>query len=162
MDWSEARLPTLLLVEDDPAVRESLTLFLSGQYEIHAAADSASALARVYTRQAQGLPAYDLLLIDLRLGLGADGIECLRMLRQCEGYDDPDLVPAIAFSGLVTPVIKRRCAMAGFAVTLAKPFMADVVEGNIEALLAENWSERNLRRALPAEPERYSGFGLMR
>lgn len=129
---------TLLLVEDDAAVRESLLMLLSEHYDVDAAADAAAAMTLACTRRAQGLPPHDLLLIDLLLGSGPDGVECLRLLREHARRAGAE-PPAIAFTGMVTPAAKKRCLGGGFSVILPKPFMIETLEANIEALLAERW-----------------------
>lgn len=127
--------PVLLIVDDDAAIRDSLTMLLSDRFVVETAANCPQALARAHARQAQGQAPYDALLIDLRLGSGPDGIQCLQLLHRYCRYDEA-AVPAIAFTGLLDPSTKRQCADAGFAATLPKPCMVEDLETTIYPLLA--------------------------
>lgn len=138
--------PTLLLVEDDAAVRDALTMLLSDRYVVESVANSAQALARVFARQTQRLAPHDVLLIDLLLGNGPDGIQCLRLLRSYSRHGGAD-APAIAITGLFGAAVERRCAEAGFATLLPKPFAPEALEATIHALLAADGSEPSVRAA---------------
>jgi len=65
-----AARPVILIVDDDPGIREAFRLVLEEDYELLEAVDGPQAIERV-----QGSPV-DLVLLDVRLP-GMDGIEVL-------------------------------------------------------------------------------------
>ena len=79
--------PVILVVDDDPGVRESFRLILEDHYDVVDVPDGPSALEVVRASPV------DLVLLDIRLP-GMDGIETIREVRT----QQPDL-PAIVISG---------------------------------------------------------------
>ncbi len=69
----------LLLVDDHPVVRAGLRAVLTAADGIEVAAEAASAGEAV--RRARALDALDVVLMDLRLGEGADGVEATARIR---------------------------------------------------------------------------------
>lgn len=107
--WSGAP-PSVLIVEDDPAVRRSLLLLLQGRgfaAKAWPAADPALAEA------ARTAP--DCLIVDYRLE-GSDGIAMLASLR-ANGWQGP----AILISAYGSAELGSRATEAGFALILEKP-----------------------------------------
>lgn len=107
--WREAP-PSVLIVEDDPAVRRSLLLLLQGRgfaAKAWPAADMALAEA------ARAAP--DCLIVDYRLE-GSDGIAMLASLR-ASGWEGP----AILISAYGSAEISTRARDAGFTLILEKP-----------------------------------------
>jgi len=104
------RAPRVLLVDDDPAFREDLGLWLTSLYDLEQAAspDEASGLL------ASGAP--DVVLLDLDLGRGDDGFAILEQLRS-----EPLGPPVIMLTGdaSVSSVV-RACKLGAFHY-LAKP-----------------------------------------
>jgi two-component system nitrogen regulation response regulator GlnG len=127
------RATTVLIVEDDPAIRNMLVeaLKLEG-YRCTGAPDSAAALVDI--RRARP----DLIITDYHLP-GGDGLELLRML-QSEGFSD---IPALVISADARP---PDWPITSF---IPKPF-------DLEAIL------RAVRRALgkgPAESDQRTETG---
>src|SRR5262249_60802386 len=81
---------TILVVDDDSAIRDSLHLILEDEYEVIDAIDGCEALAILASRK------IDLVLLDLVMS-GADGFDVLSTL----GKVDP-LVPIVVVSALNT------------------------------------------------------------
>ena len=107
---------TVLIVDDEPAIRESLTMLLEEWgYQALAAADLAQALRALRTLD---LPP-DLILSDLHLGDGPDGIDVIEQLRQACGGE----VPAILITGDTSHEEMRRATDSGHPV-LFKPVQA--------------------------------------
>jgi two-component system, chemotaxis family, CheB/CheR fusion protein len=120
---------TILVVEDEPLIREMLTLLLEGEgYRTVSAADGAAALA-LATR---GAVRPDLVLADYNLPNGPNGLQVVASLQEVLGQ----AVKAIILSGDISTNTLREIARAGRAY-LGKPVTASVLIGLIEELLAE-------------------------
>jgi DNA-binding NtrC family response regulator len=122
--------PVVLVVDDDPGLRESFRLILDDEYDVVEAPDGDVALETVRTSQV------DLILLDIRLP-GADGIEVLERIK---AFDDG--VEVI----LVTAVKTLRTAVAAMKLGafdyLTKPFDED----ELLALLRRALERRALER----------------
>jgi excisionase family DNA binding protein len=104
--------PRVLVVDDEPSIRELLTKTLSlADYSVDVAADGGTALARL--RQGQ---TYDLIFVDLKMP-GMDGLTLTRQLK----YIKPD-VPVIIITGFSTEVSAIEAINLGVAGYLTKPF----------------------------------------
>jgi two-component system OmpR family response regulator len=114
----------ILLIEDDTFMREALTLALGTDGFDVRALEHGLALEGVVK---QDLP--DLIILDLNLGLGPDGVVLTRRLRT-EGE-----VPVIVISGS-THVDDRLAAFeAGADDFLVKPFSMSELRARVSALL---------------------------
>jgi DNA-binding NtrC family response regulator len=80
--------PVILVVDDDPGIRESFRLVLEEQYELLEAQDGPQAIERV-----QASPV-DLVLLDVRLP-GMDGIEVLERVKAIDDHVEVVLVTAV-------------------------------------------------------------------
>ncbi len=106
---------TVVVVDDDPDVRESIRVVLEARgYRIHGAADGYEAVD--WLRE-HGAP--DLFLLAARLPGGVDGYQLCKMLREHRGADP---VPVILMSEIDSILGKVRGRMAGAAAELVKPF----------------------------------------
>ncbi|OWQ90653.1 response regulator [Sphingopyxis witflariensis] len=107
--WAQSP-PSVLIVEDDPAVRRSLLLLLQGRgFAAKAWPEADPALAEA----ARAAP--DCLIVDYRLE-GRDGIAMLGSLR-AQGWEGP----AILISAYASEELSARAGEAGFALVLEKP-----------------------------------------
>ncbi len=104
---------SVLLVEDNPDTRFLMQHLLQDVYDVEAAADGAEAQALARKR------IYDLVLMDIDLGGGPDGIATLESLRRIPGYE---AVPFIALTAYALPGDRERFIRAGFDNYLSKPF----------------------------------------
>src|SRR5688572_2079886 len=110
---------TILLVEDEPAVREMATDVLRGEgYDVVEARDGLEAL-EVIEQQAPLSDHAAVVLLDLMLPK-VSGLQVLERLRQTDGAAPP----VVAMSASRTHL--RQAARAGASATLAKPFDLDV------------------------------------
>src|SRR5438046_7870303 len=109
-DGSRALRPVILVVDDEPGLRESFRLILDEEYEVIDVPDGPSALDVLRSSQV------DLVLLDIRLP-GMDGIEVLERIKALD-----DSVEVI----LVTAVKTVRTAVAAMKLGafdyLTKPF----------------------------------------
>jgi DNA-binding NtrC family response regulator len=83
-----ATRPVILVVDDDPGIREAFRLVLEDQYDLLEAEDGPQALEHV-----QGSPV-DLVLLDVRLP-GLDGIEVLERIKAIDDHVEVVLVTAV-------------------------------------------------------------------
>ena len=109
----EAKLPTLLVVDDDERTRELLRLVLAAEgYRVVTAADGPAALEQIRAR----VP--DVTLIDLVMR-GMDGIEVCRRARQLAPSERMSIV---VLSGMDDPAVRRLALEAGADAFMTKPF----------------------------------------
>lgn len=119
----------ILVVEDDPAVREMLALlFASEGYRIAAAADGGQALA--VAREGLGP---DLVVADYRLPNGVTGLQVVAGVREAIGRE----IPAVILTGDVSTdamreIARKRCVQRN------KPVRAEELTRLIQSLLAES------------------------
>src|SRR3954452_9589600 len=105
---------SILLVEDEPDLLDTLTLYLASQgYQVYPAADLATARHHLDTRP------IEVAVLDV----GAHG---LRIARDASSRN----IPCVLMSG--RPVILE---MGGLGTVLAKPFKLDVLAARIEEQL---------------------------
>jgi len=117
----------VLLVEDDPLIREILAVALRGLgYEVHAEPDGAR-IERIATTFRP-----DIALIDMHLGDGVDGLTVARRLRAA------DSIPFLFLTG--DGSIER--VLAGFDVGgddyLVKPFVMSELQARMRTVLRRN------------------------
>jgi two-component system KDP operon response regulator KdpE len=114
----------LLIVDDEPQIRKLLQTGLIGHgYEVATAADGAEALTAV--RQYRP----DLLVLDIALGSGPDGLEVCRRLRQWSQ------VPIIMLSVRGDERSKVQALNMGADDYLTKPFSMEELQARIQAVL---------------------------
>jgi PAS domain S-box-containing protein len=103
----------VLLVEDNPLNIEVVQRFLSKICNVSFARDGLSAIEMATEND------YCLLMIDINLGQGMDGLEVLKQLKIMEKYAT---IPSIALTGYASDTNKRDFLSKGFSHYLAKPF----------------------------------------
>ena len=104
--------PRILVVDDEPSIRELLTKTLSiADYIVDTAADGGTALARLREGHT-----YDLIIADLKMP-GMDGLILIRQARMMQ----PDL-PVIIITGFSTEVSAIEAINLGVTGYLTKPF----------------------------------------
>ena len=106
-------LPKVLLVEDNLVNKELTMLFLRSTCMVEHAADADAALAMARSEQ------YQVILMDINLGYGMNGIEATREIRQIPGYE---FTPIIAVTGYTMAEDTEQLYAAGCTSHIAKPF----------------------------------------
>jgi len=137
--------PLILVVDDDPGLREALRVILEDEYEVLDVPDGGQALEVVRSCQV------DLVLLDIRMP-GMDGITVLERLKALD-----DQVEVI----LVTAVKEVRSAVAAMKLGafdyLTKPFDEEDVLSSIGRALEKRALEREVV-FLRSELDRRQGF----
>lgn len=106
-------MPLVLLVEDNSYNMELMTLYLRRHYRLDRAFDGETALQKASETR------YDVVLMDINLGPGIDGVEAMKRIREKKGYV---AVPIVAVTGYDQPSDKRNFLAEGFTAFLPKPF----------------------------------------
>ena len=144
-DGPRALRPVILVVDDEPGLRESFRLILDDDYEVIDAPDGPAALDVLRASQV------DLVLLDIRLP-GMDGIEVLERIKALD-----ESVEVI----LVTAVKTVRTAVAAMKLGafdyLTKPFEEDELLSLVRRALERRSLEREVVY-LRAELERHHDF----
>lgn len=141
--------PHVLVVDDDPSIRQMLADFLGDyDYTVSAAASSA-AMTEVLTHRA-----IDLLVLDVRLP-DEDGIQIARRLRE-----QSDLA-IIVITGRLDEADRVMALELGADDYLTKPFSPRELLARIRALLRRTkMQERVSRHAVDARAYRFAGWEL--
>lgn len=134
-------MPRLLIVEDDPVIRNFCRLLLQQQYTVETAEHGRAGLERLRREP------FDLVLTDLQMP-EMDGLELLHQLRK-DGMD----VDVIILTAHATVETARQTLKMGAADYLSKPFDADDLEHVVRTCL-------ELRR-MRQEKERLSDLVVM-
>jgi DNA-binding response OmpR family regulator len=114
----------ILIVDDDPGIRQVLTRFLGARgYEVETAADGGEALEAIRRRQP------DVLLLDIYLPT-MSGIDVLYELQR-EGR----VIPTITFSGRPDDQMARESSLLGAEGFIYKPFKLEHLESKLQAKL---------------------------
>ncbi len=117
----------LAVIDDDAMVRDSLTALLTRWgHRVHHGADVDAVLMQW---QAQGRPALDAAIVDLRLRAGRTGLQAIAELREAVGAS----VPALVMTGDTAPDRLRLLVEAGQA-WLPKPLMPLRLRSWLQAL----------------------------
>jgi len=131
-DGSRALRPVILVVDDEPGLRESFRLILDDEYEVIDVPDGAAALDVLRSTQV------DVVLLDIRLP-GMDGIEVLERIKTID-----EAVEVI----LVTAVKTVRTAVAAMKLGafdyLTKPFEEDELLSLVRRALERRSLEREV------------------
>jgi YesN/AraC family two-component response regulator len=118
--------PVVLVVDDDPAVRESLLLVLDDEFDTLEAADAATALAIV------GAGPVDLVLLDILMPR-ADGLQLLEQLHRVRPG-----IPVVVLSGLDKAAIAAAAMRLGAVDYLTKPFQDRMLLDSLRAVVHRN------------------------
>ena len=105
--------PKLLYVEDDAVALEFISIILRSAYDVETAINAATALE--YTAKKE----YDILMLDINLGRGMDGVELMQRIRQIDYYKN---IPMVAVTAYAAELDKTEFLAKGFTHYISKPF----------------------------------------
>ncbi len=124
----EKGLQEVLIVDDNSSNRLFMKHCLSGRVRLIEAEDGISGVTIASKEH------FDLILMDINLGAGIDGVEAMNQVRKVPGYAR---VPIIAVTAYVMFGDKERFLDVGFDDYLGKPFTKDVLLSLVERYLAK-------------------------
>ncbi|HRN26275.1 MAG: PAS domain S-box protein [Ignavibacteriaceae bacterium] len=116
--------PKLLYVEDDAVALEFINIILSSAYDVDTAINAATALECTAKKE------YDILMLDINLGRGMDGIELMQRIREKDYYKK---IPTVAVTAFASDYDKNEFLSKGFTHYISKPF----TQKELNVLLAE-------------------------
>lgn len=119
-------MATLLIVDDDNLVRDTLHDFLSASHECHTADRAEQALAYL------DIETYDAVLTDISMP-GLTGRELLKYIQAKHSA-----TPVIVISGMSDEVDAREIIEAGAFAYFSKPFKLDEIEEAVDRAIARH------------------------
>lgn len=140
----------VLVVDDDPAVRDSLERYLSKQgYMVRMAADSAA------MNQLMGEYSFDLVILDLMLG-GEDGLTLARGIRESS---DLPIIMLTAKDDEIDIIIGLEMGADDY---LSKPFNPRVLLARMKSVLRRADTEKigKINNDRPGDMARFDGWEL--
>lgn len=122
----------ILLLEDQEIIRRGVTKLLEREeYAVDTAQSGEEAIELFLSARRSG-NAYSLLLLDLTLPGGINGVETLKRIRQTD-----QIVPAIASSGYAEDPVMATPLEFGFDAVLPKPFSREELLRTIHKVLSQ-------------------------
>lgn len=122
--------PNLLLVEDNMLNTTLTTLYLKNSYTVEPAPNAVTALKLVREKQ------FNVILMDINLGEGMNGVDVLREIRKIDRYKT---TPIIALTGYAFISDKENLLDLGFTRYLSKPFekkqLIDLLAETVECVV---------------------------
>ncbi len=106
-------MPDILLVEDNKENRDVMVHFLRKVGTVSTASDGPASVEICQQNR------FDLILMDINLGLGMNGIEATKRIRQLPGYEE---VPIIAVTAYAMAGDKETFMNIGCTHYISKPF----------------------------------------
>jgi CheY-like chemotaxis protein len=120
------RKPTVLCVEDNELNAQLVSVYLEDYCLVDCASSGIEAI------RLSSLKQYDLILMDIGLGAGMDGIETSKEIRQIHEYES---TPIAAVTGFILAQEKDKVLSAGLDYYLGKPFQKDEILHLIQEIL---------------------------
>lgn len=131
---SEAADYRVLLVEDNQMNVDLTVKFLKKYCSIDYEKDGASGVVACSQKQ------YDLILMDINLGFGINGVEAVEEIRKIEGYDS---VPIVALTGYALKGDRELLLGKGFNYYLAKPFLRNELTDLVRSVLYKSRDKKS-------------------
>jgi DNA-binding response OmpR family regulator len=117
--------PKILVVDDEPPLRELVIVTLGATYACDEAADGDAALKQLREQQ------YDMVMLDVMMP-GRSGIDVLREMRSDEALKD---VPVVVMSAWQSSADIDAALAAGANGFLPKPFRVEELDLTVRTLL---------------------------
>jgi DNA-binding response OmpR family regulator len=120
--------PKILVVDDEPPLRELVIVTLGDRYACDEAADGDAALEQLRKRQ------YDMVMLDVMMP-GRSGIDVLREMRSDEALREIPVVVMSAWQSSQDIDAARAAGANGF---LPKPFRVEELDSTVITLLGRS------------------------
>ena len=120
------RQPEVLLVEDNAINKEVIICYIENFCNVDGVSDANSAIENASQKQ------YDLVLMDINLGTGMDGIQATKIIKEIEGYEH---IPFVALTGYAMSGDKERLLHEGLTHYLPKPFDKEDLQRLVKSIL---------------------------
>jgi DNA-binding response OmpR family regulator len=148
LEAPQAASPHILVVDDDPSMRQSLSNYLTScDLRVTTAPDGAA------MRERLGAEVMDLVLLDLRLG-AENGIELARELRDESG------IPIVMLSGRSDEVDRIMALELAADDYLIKPFSPRERLARVRAILRRRRLDQRQARVAGVRAYRFDGWEL--
>ncbi len=108
--------PFVLLVEDNEGNCKILNRYLSNDFIVDEAEDGITGIAKAESKQ------YDLILMDINLGPGIDGVETFQQIREIVNYKS---TPVVALTAYAMKEDKQKFLELGFTAYMQKPVVKE-------------------------------------
>ncbi len=119
----------ILVVEDDSTTRDIINLFLKKTYDVVFAVDGEKALEAIIDIK------YDLIIMDINLGSGINGIQVTEKIRKIAGYESTPVIAATAFAMLGD---REKFLATGFDHYISKPYLKKQLVELISDVFSKN------------------------
>ncbi|MFI5236415.1 MAG: response regulator [Ignavibacteriales bacterium] len=119
---------SILYVEDDSISREVVAMFLRNNFSLETAVDSSEAMEKLKANN------YSVILLDISLYKGLDGLELAREIRKLKNYKK---VPIIAVTALAFREDEKRILKGGCSHYISKPFSRKLLLDTINNALSK-------------------------
>ncbi|HSL87941.1 MAG TPA: PAS domain S-box protein [Ignavibacteriaceae bacterium] len=116
----------VIVVDDDPASRSVISLFLRKEFLVDTAATGEEAILIMQKNN------YDLILLDISLGKGINGLDLIKLLRKKQQYAS---IPVVAVTAHAMVGDRERFLSEGFDDYIAKPFTKKELSGKIKSVM---------------------------
>lgn len=120
-------LPSILLVEDNEINTEVVMTFLNKYCNTDHATDGEEAFIMASQKK------YELILMDINLGTGIDGVQAAKKIRSLNGYEK---TPIVAVTGYAMSSDKKKFLSQGIDYYLAKPFTRDELVDLVSSIIS--------------------------
>lgn len=118
--------PKILFVEDDTVALQFISIVLKSYYDLETASNAETALKLTAQKQ------YDVLLLDINLGRGMDGIELMQRIKKIEYYKK---IPIVAVTAYAAKSDKDEFLSKGFTHYISKPFTSVELKNLLKQIL---------------------------
>lgn len=113
------QLPSIFLVENDSISIEVTRLFLKDFCKFDFALNGDEAISKIKEKKSKNESKYDLILMDINLGLSKNGLQVAKEIRKITGYEK---TPIVALTAYAMPGDKEEFLDNGCTHYLPKPF----------------------------------------
>ena len=127
MQKKGVELSSVLYIEDDSINWEIVNLFLKGYYQVDTAAESSDAIKKIQANK------YVVILLDISLGKGANGLELAKEIKKVKSYKD---VPIIAVTAHALRDDENRILKSACTHYVAKPFTKKILLDTLKKALS--------------------------